>query len=379
MIKASAFTVRHDADGQQTIMARVGEFDLWYRLTAGHQVHLGGESLAAAGLLPAMARGEVLELSPDTPVDPIFLQNLDRVQDVFLAWQGALRLTLRRVRIEAPLRSGEHRPNAGVVSFFSGGVDGTYTAMRHRESITSAVLLRGIDMQLSNEALWTSAQAAAQRLAAHLGLPLLSVESNIRFLGYHYGLKWAHAYQGAGLASIGHLLDAREVLVAATSSLADLVPYGSHPLSDPLWSSAATTIVHEGAVPRTEKIRAISADPVVMEVLRVCWQDAGYNCGRCGKCLRTRLALHLLGVTAPTFSGPLDWSAVGRIRLGDPSEWAFFGALEALERERPDPQARRALAKIRRASLRTSALRDFDASLGGPLAGLKSRLRSRVE
>lgn len=377
MIKASAFTVRHDADGLQTILARVGEFDLWYRLASGHQVNLGGESLAAAGLLPAMVQGEVLELSPDTPVDPRFLHNLEQLQDIFLAWQGALRLRLHRVRIEAALRTTDQVPSAGVVSFFSGGVDGTYTAMRQRDRITSAVLLRGIDMQLNNAELWTSAHAAALRLATHLGLPLQTVESNIRFLGYHHGLKWAHAYQGAGLASIGHLLDAREVLVAATSSLADLIPYGSHPLSDPLWSSAATTVVHEGAVPRTEKIRTISADAVVMEVLRVCWQDAGYNCGRCGKCLRTRLALHLLGVVAPTFAGPLDWDAVGRIRLGDPSEWAFFRALEALERERPDAQARRALGRIRRASLRTSALRDLDASFGGPLAGLRNRFRPR--
>lgn len=379
MIQASAFTVRHDADGQQTIMARVGEFDLWYRLATGHRANLGGEPLAAAGLLPAMARGEVLELSPDTPVDPVFLQNLEQLQDVFLAWQGALRLRLKRVRVEAALRSTMHVPSAGVVSFFSGGVDGTYTAMRHRHRITSAVLLRGIDMQLGNDELWASAQAAARRLAAHLGLPLLTVESNIRFLGYHYGLKWAHAFQGAGLASIGHLLDAREVLVAATSSLADLVPYGSHPLTDPLWSSSTATVVHEGAVPRTEKIRAISADPVVMAVLRVCWQDAGYNCGRCGKCLRTRLALHLLGVAAPTFSGELDWRMVGKIRLGDPSEWAFFRALEELEREHPDRQAHRALRQIRRASLRTSALRDLDASFGGPVARLRNRLRPRPE
>jgi hypothetical protein len=222
-----------------------------------------------------------------------------------------------------------------VISYFSGGVDGTYTALRQREQIDQAVLLRGIDMQLENTELWTAARAATHRLATHLQLPLLTVASNIRFMGHHYGLKWASHYQGAGLAAIGHLLGAREVLIAATSSLADLTPYGSHPLTDPLWSSATTRFVHEGAVPRTEKIRLISADPVVMDVLRVCWQDAGYNCGRCGKCLRTRLALHLLGVASPTFPGTLDWGAVDRIRLGDPSEWAFFRALEQLGCRRP--------------------------------------------
>jgi hypothetical protein len=263
-----------------------------------------------------------------------------------------------------------------VLSFFSGGVDGTYTAMRNRERITTALLLRGIDMQLTNEALWPTAKAAADRLAQHLGLQLATVETNVRFLGYDAGLKWADHYQGAGLATIGHLLGFGQVLVAATSSLAELGPYGSHPLTDPLWSSSTTVFVHEGAVPRTEKIRLIGQDPVVMEVLRVCWRDSGYNCGRCGKCLRTMVALHLLGITAPTFPQRIDWDAVGKIRLGDPSEWSFFRGLVELERERPHPEARRALQQIRRASLMTSGMRDLDAALGSPIADLKKRMRS---
>jgi hypothetical protein len=229
-------------------------------------------------------------------------------------------------------------------------------------------------MQLANATLWDAAHAGVQRLANHFGVPLLTVETNIRFLGYHFGLKWARHYQGAGLAAIAHLLGYAETLVAATSSLADLTPYGSHPLSDPLWSSRAVRLVHHGAVPRSEKIRVIGSDPVVMEVLRVCWHDSGYNCGVCGKCLRTRVALHLLGIAAPTFPGAIDWKAVGRIRLSDPSEWAFFHALEQLERDRPDPVARRALGAIRRASLRRAALRDLDASMGSPLKRLKLAL-----
>jgi hypothetical protein len=318
----------------------------------------------------------VLELPADAPLDRQFADHLDELQEIFLAWQGALHLRLQRVRVEAATRTTPAPVGTQVISYFSGGVDGTYTALRQREQIDQAVLLRGIDMQLENTELWTAARAATHRLATHLQLPLLTVASNIRFLGHHYGLKWASHYQGAGLAAIGHLLGAREVLIAATSSLADLTPYGSHPLTDPLWSSATTRFVHEGAVPRTEKIRLISADPVVMDVLRVCWQDAGYNCGRCGKCLRTRLALHLLGVASPTFPGTLDWGAVDRIRLGDPSEWAFFRALEQLERERPDPRARRALGRIRRASLRASALRDLDGALGAPVSRFRKWQRS---
>jgi hypothetical protein len=322
-----------------------------------------------------MARGADLELPADQSVDPTFITHLDELQEIFLAWQATLGVRLRRAAIHAEIRNTPRDGAAGVLSFFSGGVDGSYTAMRHRERITTAVLLRGIDMQLENAGLWDASLASAERLAEHFGIPLVTVATNIRFLGYESGLKWASHYQGAGLAAIGHLLGHAEVLVAATSALDELTPYGSHPLTDPLWSSDAARFIHEGAVPRSEKIRAIATDPVIMSVLRVCWHDSGYNCGRCGKCLRTRVALHLLGVDAPTFPGAIDWRAVGKIRLGDPSEWSFFRGLEQLERERPDAEARRALGQIRRASLLRSAFRDFDAALGAPLASLKRRLR----
>src|SRR5690606_22839042 len=117
---------------------------------------------------------------------------LDILQEIFLAWQGALGLDLKRVAINAEVvSSGEAASSDGVMSFFSGGVDGTFTAARNHSRITTGVLLRGIDMQLENESLWDAASQAATRLSAHFGFPLLRVETNIRFLGYHYGLKWA--------------------------------------------------------------------------------------------------------------------------------------------------------------------------------------------
>lgn len=363
------------AAGAHRVEVLAGDFDLWFEGSPGTVMTPTGEALVCAALLPAMARGEDLELPADYPIDATFLGHLDQIQEIFLAWQDTLRVRLRRATIHAAIRSSPPKATEGVLSFFSGGVDGSYTAMRHRDRITTAVLLRGIDMQLENADLWTSAHASAERLAVHFGIPLVTVATNIRFFGYESGLKWASHYQGAGLAAIGHLMGHAEVLVAATSALDELTPYGSHPLTDPLWSSDAIRFVHEGAVPRTEKLRAIAADPVIMSVLRVCWHDSGYNCGRCGKCLRTRVALHLLGVDAPTFPGRLDWRAVGQIRLGDPSEWSFFKGLEQLEHERPDRDARAALARIRRNSLLTSALRQLDDAAGAPVARLKAAIR----
>ena len=326
-----------------------------------------------------MALGEDLFLTDEFPLDSEFRSNLDRLQDIFLAWQRSLGVSLSRIAIHAADRAEPATSNDEVVSFFSGGVDGSYTALRNRERISRAILLRGIDMQLENTELWDAAKASAEQLADHFNLQLETISTNLRFLGHHFGIGWATTYQGAGLATIGHLLRPKQVLIAATNSLADLEPYGSHPLSDPLFSSNTTEFIHEGAVPRTEKLKAIGSDPEIMKVLRVCWQDSGYNCGKCGKCLRTMTALHLLGVESPTFPSTVDWRAVGKMRLGDPSQWAFFEALRQLEQEKPDPAAGRALNRIRRRNLLHSGFRDLDAVFGAPVKRIKKILRPLID
>jgi hypothetical protein len=87
--------------------------------------------------------------------------------------------------------------------------------------------------------------------------------------------------------------------IIASSRPADLdIPYGSHWSLDPLWSSSRTSILHQGqGRTRVEKLRAIAAEPLVREHLRVCWQNlapAG-NCSRCAKCLLAMLILEECG------------------------------------------------------------------------------------
>ena len=52
--------------------------------------------------------------------------------------------------------------------------------------------------------------------------------------------------------------------------------------------------IHDGAeARRCDKLRRLAESAPALKGLRVCWQDAGFNCGRCEKCLRTMIALHL--------------------------------------------------------------------------------------
>jgi hypothetical protein len=213
-------------------------------------------------------------------------------------WPGLTHHRMSRVPIEAeiaPPTGGQ-----GVGTFFSGGVDGTWTFLHPPTPITHAIFVHGIDFQLDNPMALEAARRNRSWLSGH-GTPLVEVRSNIRWVGHAFGLGW-NAWNGAGLAAIAHVLGLRTTLIASGHHWREHFLAGSHPLTDPLLGSAARELIHHGAgMQRWQKLEAIAAEPGVLDLLRVCWQDEAWNCGRCEKCQRTMLLLFLLGIEANTF------------------------------------------------------------------------------
>ncbi len=85
------------------------------------------------------------------------------------------------------------------------------------------------------------------------------------------------------------------------------VPWGSHPAVDGLLSSQRVTVIHEGArFSRLQKVRDIAKWPAALVALRPCPANpaAQANCGKCEKCLRTRLELLAAGVEETGAFGP---------------------------------------------------------------------------
>lgn len=368
-------TIERSNESTTRVETQVADFKLWYEVPDGLPMSDGGEFLACAALLPAMHLGETLELPADWPIDPVFRDNLELAQEHILRGQDRLGARFSRIRIEAATRDTPPATAPGALAFFSGGVDGSYTAFTNRERISMLLLLRGIDMQLENEELWQAAVDGGRAVADSWGLPLLTLSTNVRFLGYHHELKWSRTFQGAGLASVAHLVPHQEVLIAASHSLDRMMGYASSPELDRLWSSSASSFEHDGAVPRTIKIAALAGERVVLERLRVCWHDQGYNCCRCEKCIRTMIALRLLGAPMPSFAEKLDLGLVGVMGSDQGGSIDYIEELDALEREHPDPEVRRALDKLLAAERRRTRLRRLDRMTGGMLSAIRRRVR----
>jgi hypothetical protein len=73
-----------------------------------------------------------------------------------------------------------------------------------------------------------------------------------------------------------------------------------------------------GAFGRTDKIEVLLPYPNAVSGIKVCWEgpNPGRNCGRCEKCVMTRLNFLAAGVPEPLcFDSPLELTDIARLDL----------------------------------------------------------------
>lgn len=255
---------------------------------------------------------------------------------------------------DGPIACGRRTPpRAGLL--VSGGVDSLSLLRRNRAEVPidhprafrDALFLFGWHSddfdgdrpRPERLALFAAQRARLEGLAAATGLTLVPVRSNVRT--FHPTYAWSRDFGfGAGMLAAVHLFARRwsEVSIASGGFPGVHPPHASHPDLDGCWSSAAVAVRHgEPDRTRFEKLRALVDWPPGLAVLDVCLHhDAAAgpreNCGRCEKCLRTRLALTALGAEgrAPTFPPePPSVEEVRGLRLPAGFSRAFVKELAA--------------------------------------------------
>lgn len=359
-------------NGMIELSGSVGGERCWFRVPRERGLELRGEPFLIAGLLPAMQAGLPLELDDRLAVCPTLLDNLYQIQRIFRLWGPDFNRRLIQVPIHAATAPAP--PGREVASFFTGGVDSTYTSLEAPVRPEVAMFVRGIDFQLDNP-IYDESFARNRDWLARRDIKLLAMDSNIRWVGHSFGLGW-FMYQGAGLSAIAHVSGFSLSWVSSDHSWKDLLAEGVHPCSDPHWSSATRELRHHGRDSfRWEKLARIAEEPGALDLLRVCWQDKGFNCGKCDKCVRTMTELRLLGLKSPNFPPLEDLSLVAKFKLSDQSEALLMKENLELAIARGDSDLKRALqSALRRWELGRLA-RDADRLL---LGGMLKRLRSRL-
>lgn len=239
----------------------------------------------------------------------------------------------------------------------SGGIDSLDSFRRNRldfppdhpASVRDLLFIHGFDLGGNsrfdvNRESYAAARDMLAGFAGRQGAELLPVFTNIRFLeenspgNYYTGLFVMKSF-AACLAACAHAFPGRltSLLIPSSHEIGDLEPLGSHPLLDTNYGSSTLAVIHDGLIySRMDKTRLLGDWPEGLEVLRVCADptrsDRLINCGRCEKCMRTRISLLVIGKldSCPSFEeNDVAADDIARLWVATPgpgaSEYGYLG------------------------------------------------------
>ena len=264
--------------------------------------------------LPAMRYGEE-RIKIDAPISPEIKDGLINSMRCLIDWHGGER---KVIKIEAPIEKEVaflDKPERAA-ALFSGGIDALAMVRDnhlnfdrdHPRHIKDGILVYGV-LEGENEydPSFQNVVNAVEAMAEDAAIELIQVYTNayahFRDLDADFSF-WRFEYHGSFLAAIAHAFAPRfsYASIASTYDFANLEPWGSHPLLDPLYSTTSLKVRHENAaLSRLEKTKLVGEWDVALKHLRVCnekesYSEGNYNCGKCEKCVRTMTAFLSLGL-----------------------------------------------------------------------------------
>jgi hypothetical protein len=266
---------------------------LWFRFPQHSEPSLKIDPFLVALMLVAMQNGEDIKLLGS--VSGRLLTGLERYQRIFHQWYPD-RFRLVKVLPES-IRNDEVNAGDGVGVAFSGGVDSFYSFFALRKNITHALFMAGFDMPLNLVASIQELTASYSQMMEGFNVEFIPGSTNVR--AFVNTVDWTNAH-GTALAASALFFRSRLSFFAIPSSYTGkrYPKWGTHPELDPLLSTEELQFQHHGAeADRVKKLEFIAKNSESFDRLRVCWiQDIGLrNCGACEKCIRTMIALRLVG------------------------------------------------------------------------------------
>ena len=287
------------------------------------------------------------------PISAQAIRNANLLAEAWHTWlpeaYTPVEIIAEKVLDQSALAWQDVKPNRDrAVAAFSGGLDSTFTALRHTRpllgnasyNIEDLVLVHGFDVSLQKQADFEELRRRIEPFVDDLGVNLRIVKTNIKDAIAH---NWEHVF-AAQLSCILHQFspDFSHGLIASGAILTEPdIRWGSTPQLDYLLSGGDFNIVHDGAAfSRTEKAALIAKHHIARRSVKVCWQGEheGRNCGRCEKCIRTRLNFLVAGVSNPEcFDSPFDVEMIDQIQVNNQPQLKLLKVIvEEGKRANPD-------------------------------------------
>ena len=217
------------------------------------------DAFLLAGIMPATDRGEG-RVQVEGSVCPELRNGLLAAFRVIRVWYPQCNVP----RIEATMgfRPSVLRTPPRVASFMSAGVDALATLrcnrmdypLNHPASVRDCFFFLGFnryDFDANGpvpERLqdFEKRLARMSELACEAQINLIPVQTNARFFARDSNA-WNQRGMGAGLASIAHVFSPRitRILIGSSGSVGIPLPWGTHPLLDPNFSSTNLEVRHD--------------------------------------------------------------------------------------------------------------------------------------
>lgn len=308
-------------------------------------------------MFPAIEHGE-RRLKLEEPVCPELLEGLDAAVEWFRKWYqpdwGSLQIEAK-VRNE-PLAHSAYR-SAG--SFLSGGVD-SLALLRinhlaypdtHPGFIKYCFLVYGFGTggyrkdYAKQTDIFAGTVAGLENVAHDANVTLVPIYTNLRHLEESLRF-WEYVFHGAFLGAVAHSLVpyVHTMSIASSAPIVNLLPWGSHPLIDPNFSSSELKIRHnDSTYTRSAKLKVVGQWDVALRNLGICVHPYSamktsprvLNCGKCEKCLRTMVDLLVLGLLETCTVFPykqVTKNMLNKLVIGtDGLELHWRGALRSLK------------------------------------------------
>lgn len=271
------------------------------------EVQLGDHALIAI-LLYAMKHAKSLHVNGI--VSPKLLDGLYTLQSIWSRWRPEL---YRQIEItaEAEQPSSIKSMEEGAIFAFSGGVDATFSLFRHLTGMVgrcsrqpdAAMLVQGMDIPLDRDDYFYGALKRAELILESTSVKLIPIKTNSRQLDQ----SWEDSFS-LQLASCFFLLQKkfRWAMLGSGEPYESLsLPWGSTPLTDYLVSNESLSLIFDGAnFDRTEKVDWLvkNTRETTVSNIRVCYAGSkkDRNCGKCEKCIRTKLNFWAKGHKVPS-------------------------------------------------------------------------------
>jgi hypothetical protein len=292
------------------ISATVDGSHVWFRFPTWLKVPLRAEIFLPLALAEGMVRAEDVIIE-GVPISSALANSLPEIIHIFHSWNSD---DNHPIHVQA-LTDATLESSPSVICCFSGGIDSSFSFSQHSSEITDLLVVMGFDESAAGVQ-WNTLVNRLQKFASQHKKRLITVETNIRQVIESRKLSWG-ACHGSVLAAIGIALQARTLIIPSSYTYADLFPWGSHPLLDRLWSTEATTVIHDGVgYTRTQKTEQLLQHSDLLDGLQVCWKHFEKNCGHCSKCVRTSLALHMLKATSANLPRYSDVKSLSVLKPG---------------------------------------------------------------